>query len=212
MMLKTAYDQAVHELGGDDEGVIDLSLLPDPRAPDPELVARAQQYFDVGKVVQTFGTWAVTDYGVECLVTYYPIKKRDLFKGEPDYGWLRAMAHKSWVNLADFADCLAAARAYFYLSPEARRVRMGLRRVESEREAPPRVARGERDKMSSALRFKILKRDGYRCQICGAPASEKGIRLEVDHKIAISQGGKTEEANLWVLCFDCNRGKQAREL
>jgi 5-methylcytosine-specific restriction endonuclease McrA len=61
------------------------------------------------------------------------------------------------------------------------------------------------------LRFRILKRDGYRCQICGRTAQD-GVKLEIDHKIARSKGGSDTEDNLWTLCFDCNRGKRDIDL
>lgn len=62
-----------------------------------------------------------------------------------------------------------------------------------------------------ALRFRILKRDGYRCQLCGRTAQD-GVKLEIDHKIARSKGGSDAEDNLWTLCFDCNRGKRDADL
>lgn len=65
----------------------------------------------------------------------------------------------------------------------------------------------ERKKLTSALRYKILKRDNYRCQLCGAVGTDKDVQIEVDHKIPISKWGKTEESNLWTLCKKCNRGK-----
>lgn len=58
-----------------------------------------------------------------------------------------------------------------------------------------------------SLRFAIFRRDGYRCQICGRNAQEHGVTLEVDHRLARAQGGSDDPANLWTLCFDCNRGK-----
>lgn len=61
------------------------------------------------------------------------------------------------------------------------------------------------------LRFIILKRDGYCCQICGRTAQD-GIKLEVDHKVARSKGGSDDPLNLWALCFDCNRGKRDDDL
>lgn len=61
------------------------------------------------------------------------------------------------------------------------------------------------------LRFMVLKRDGYRCQLCGRNAQD-GIKLEVDHKIAVVRGGTDELPNLWTLCFDCNRGKRDHDL
>ena len=67
----------------------------------------------------------------------------------------------------------------------------------------------ERSKMSSSLRYDILKRDHFRCQLCGRSASD-GVELEVDHIIPISKGGKTVPDNLRTLCKDCNRGKSAK--
>jgi 5-methylcytosine-specific restriction endonuclease McrA len=61
------------------------------------------------------------------------------------------------------------------------------------------------------LRFRILKRDKYRCQICGRTAQDN-VKLEIDHKIARSKGGGDTEGNLWTLCFDCNRGKRDASL
>lgn len=60
--------------------------------------------------------------------------------------------------------------------------------------------------ISYRLRYLVLKRDKYRCQLCGKSASD-GIELEVDHKLARAKGGKNTLDNLWALCFYCNRGK-----
>lgn len=66
----------------------------------------------------------------------------------------------------------------------------------------------ERAKLTAALRYFILKRDGFRCSKCGRSAVEDNyVRLEVDHVIPVSRGGKTVEENLKTLCRDCNRGK-----
>ena len=71
----------------------------------------------------------------------------------------------------------------------------------------------QRALMTKSLRYKILKRDGYRCQLCGRRAVDgHDVLLEVDHKIPVSQGGQTVEENLWTLCWDCNRGKRAKPL
>lgn len=64
----------------------------------------------------------------------------------------------------------------------------------------------ERAKMSNSLRYDILRRDGFRCQICGA-TQEDGVKLHVDHIIPVAKGGKTEYGNLRTLCEECNRGK-----
>lgn len=64
----------------------------------------------------------------------------------------------------------------------------------------------ERSKMSDSLRFDVLKRDHYRCCICGASVKD-GVKLHVDHIYPVSKGGKTELNNLQTLCDRCNLGK-----
>jgi len=66
----------------------------------------------------------------------------------------------------------------------------------------------ERKKMTPSLRLKILERDKFTCQLCGRTPPE--IKLTVDHKYPVDKGGKTEEGNLWALCWDCNAGKGAK--
>jgi len=68
-----------------------------------------------------------------------------------------------------------------------------------------------RAKIKPSLRFNILKRDGYRCQICGR-SGQDGVVLEVDHKHPVVKGGNSSLDNLWTLCFNCNRGKSAEDL
>jgi 5-methylcytosine-specific restriction endonuclease McrA len=71
--------------------------------------------------------------------------------------------------------------------------------------------RQRRNEIDLGKRFKVFQRDGYRCQICGASA-EQGVTLQVDHKVPVIKGGTNQLNNLWVLCFDCNQGKKARDL
>lgn len=65
----------------------------------------------------------------------------------------------------------------------------------------------ERSQMTSKLRYEVLKRDHYRCVICGASSSDGVTKLHVDHIIPIARGGKTELSNLQTLCQRCNLGK-----
>ncbi len=67
-----------------------------------------------------------------------------------------------------------------------------------------KIAR-RRKSISQKIRLLILDRDGYRCQLCGKTA--KDTQLEVDHKVAVANGGTDSLDNLWTLCIDCNRGK-----
>lgn len=64
----------------------------------------------------------------------------------------------------------------------------------------------ERAKLTDSLRYDILKRDGFRCQICGATADD-GVKLHIDHILPVSKGGLTVTNNLRVLCDKCNLGK-----
>ena len=61
--------------------------------------------------------------------------------------------------------------------------------------------------MTDSLRYDVMQRDGFRCQLCGATAAD-GYKLHVDHIIPVSKGGKTEMGNLRTLCERCNMGKR----
>ncbi len=66
----------------------------------------------------------------------------------------------------------------------------------------------ERRKMTSRMRVDVLRRDGYRCQMCGRQAAD--VEMHVDHIVPVSRGGTTEISNLQTLCIDCNLGKSNR--
>lgn len=68
----------------------------------------------------------------------------------------------------------------------------------------------ERNRIPKYIRFEVFKRDKFTCQYCGRKAPE--VNLELDHIIPVSKGGKDDMINLVTSCFDCNRGKSAREL
>ena len=57
-------------------------------------------------------------------------------------------------------------------------------------------------------RFRILLRDGFQCQSCGAsPLRTPGTELHVDHILPWSSGGETVDSNLQSKCSRCNLGK-----
>ena len=61
---------------------------------------------------------------------------------------------------------------------------------------------------SLRLRFKVMLRDNFTCQQCGAsPAKQLGVELHVDHIFPWSKGGDTTLENLQTLCSNCNLGK-----
>jgi 5-methylcytosine-specific restriction endonuclease McrA len=49
------------------------------------------------------------------------------------------------------------------------------------------------------LREQVLRRDGWRCQLCGSMSN-----LEVHHKELRSQSGEDSEQNLITLCVACH--------
>jgi 5-methylcytosine-specific restriction endonuclease McrA len=49
------------------------------------------------------------------------------------------------------------------------------------------------------LRFDVLRRDGWRCQMCGSKAA-----VEVHHLVHRSQRGSDIETNLTTLCSNCH--------
>ena len=62
--------------------------------------------------------------------------------------------------------------------------------------------------ISSALRYKVLKRDNFKCCACGAsPAKDPSVELHIDHIVPWSKGGGTTLDNLQTLCSLCNIGK-----
>lgn len=57
------------------------------------------------------------------------------------------------------------------------------------------------------LRMQILKRDNYRCRVCGRdPANHTDVELHIHHIRPWSVGGVTEESNLITLCHTCHNG------
>lgn len=68
----------------------------------------------------------------------------------------------------------------------------------------------ERKPLSKKARFQVFKRDEFKCCYCGR--CPPNIVLEVDHIIAVANGGTNQVDNLITSCFDCNRGKGAERL
>jgi hypothetical protein len=100
---------------------------------------------------------------------------------------------------------------------------------EEEKEAPPKKSIITSKKQSKSLqkpvvkkrtnrianlrqRFRVMKRDGFKCVLCGSsPATQAGCELHIDHIIPWSKGGETVEENLRTLCSSCNLGRSNKE-
>jgi len=85
---------------------------------------------------------------------------------------------------------------------EAFRLAVSLGRVKY-RKLPDHLKK-QRKTIQSKLRYKILKRDNFKCLLCGSTANEC-IRLEVDH--VDDDATNNDESNLQTLCDRCNSGK-----
>jgi hypothetical protein len=64
---------------------------------------------------------------------------------------------------------------------------------------------------TSLTDFNIFKRDDFRCIYCGKSSIEDGVKLNVEHIIALDNGGTYDLDNLVTACRPCN-GSKARTL
>lgn len=69
-----------------------------------------------------------------------------------------------------------------------------------------RMSRGY---ISGTLKYEVMKRARYRCELCGTSAAE--IALEVDHIQPRSLGGSDDLNNLQALCYRCNARKSNKD-
>jgi len=65
--------------------------------------------------------------------------------------------------------------------------------------------RGHRP-ISGSVRYEVLSRAEFKCELCGISADEKNI--EVDHIFPKSLGGKDDLSNYQALCYSCNAAKR----
>jgi len=63
--------------------------------------------------------------------------------------------------------------------------------------------------VSGSIRYKVLKRASFRCELCGISAEEKA--LEVDHITPKNLGGEDSINNYQALCYSCNASKKDKD-
>jgi len=63
--------------------------------------------------------------------------------------------------------------------------------------------------ISGTIRYEVLKRAKFHCELCGVSADEKA--LEVDHILPRNHGGSDEISNFQALCYSCNAMKRDRD-
>ena len=59
----------------------------------------------------------------------------------------------------------------------------------------------------AAVRRRVAKRAGYRCEYCLLPQAATLFQHEPDHILPRQHGGETEQHNLALACLRCNRYK-----
>ncbi len=60
-----------------------------------------------------------------------------------------------------------------------------------------------------SIRYLVLKRASFRCELCGISAEEKA--LEVDHITPKNLGGEDSINNYQALCYSCNASKKDKD-
>lgn len=63
--------------------------------------------------------------------------------------------------------------------------------------------------ISGTLKYDVLKRAQFHCELCGIAADKKA--LEVDHIVPRNKGGSDDLENLQALCYSCNAMKRDRD-
>ena len=63
-----------------------------------------------------------------------------------------------------------------------------------------------REYIPGSIRYKVLKRAKYRCELCGA--HEGQTALQIDHIIPKARGGSDDLSNYQALCATCNANKR----
>lgn len=61
-----------------------------------------------------------------------------------------------------------------------------------------------------SLRRRVAAAAGHRCGYCLTPQHMSGAQMHAEHIWPLSQGGASDETNLWLACAWCNSYKGAR--
>lgn len=67
------------------------------------------------------------------------------------------------------------------------------------------IAEHDDQKIPDRVRLRIFERDQGRCQTCNGKIW--GGRWQLDHRIALINGGRHAETNLQVICECCHKNK-----
>lgn len=176
---------------------------------------KSQGQFSPNTVERRFGGWnKALELAGLTIVHHYRISDEELFKNLEDV-WIRLGRQPRREEISK-SNSKYSGSAYEY---RFKTWNVALRAFASYINAPdnstsgqvmlqePEGRRNPRG-VSDRLRFRIMKRDNFKCRKCGrSPATDPTVILHVDHIQPWSKGGKTSEDNLETLCSICNLGK-----
>lgn len=70
------------------------------------------------------------------------------------------------------------------------------------------INRNTRNGINLKIRYAVIKRDCFKCRLCGlSPSYDPKVVLEVDHIVPLTKGGDDAMDNYQTLCQFCNSGK-----
>ena len=139
-----------------------------------------------------------------------PLSKLNISSYERKFGTWRTALEKfiEYINAKDDSDTLETQRndeKSVVLNTSDRSLMTKSKKKEKPKKRTNRIA-------NLRQRFRVMKRDGFKCVLCGAsPATTPGCELQIDHIIPWSKGGETAEENLRTLCAQCNLGRSNKE-
>ena len=181
---------------------------------------KMREYFQHGKygakaVRNHFGNWnnLLEKLGIEINRVSQHLSKEDIFNiiydlwlnigRQPTMREFEAMTHHTKkIIISNFGKWTSCLKEFVYwANANNKQDQLGIATKVETNHTTSREP-------SLSLRFAVLKRDNYKCVICGrSPATTPGLELHVDHILPYSRGGETVIDNLQTLCSDCNLGK-----
>jgi 5-methylcytosine-specific restriction endonuclease McrA len=62
------------------------------------------------------------------------------------------------------------------------------------------------------VQVRVFGRDNGRCKICTRKVGVGGIPFQLDHRVALVNGGSHRESNLQIVCVECHKGKTKQDV
>lgn len=109
-------------------------------------------------------------------------------------------------HLVEFG--LSAEQILAVAEAQGEETKTAARSPAAERQARYRSLRGISETEWTAIRRRVIKRDGLVCSYCKNLASPP----HVDHVVPVSKGGANDDDNLCVACGPCNSAKRDKSL